>query len=234
MSLFRFIVSSVLLSALLACSSASGASFRHQAPTYDELSELRQLVLEAAVHVDGGTGIPFYSDGTKTYILTAAHVVDYSPETIPWVTAYKDGSFTTRPGFVFFLDNSVDYAIIACPDLKCSTLPLEMSYDSEVRDGDLLIAAGWPGSRPAITSIGNVREKNYYEGERGPMLYHSASGWFGYSGGPVVLARTGTVVGVTIEIRGERGVWDSTRMIAVPIKITLDAVFKVMPHGRGN
>src|SRR3990167_6689635 len=217
---YRRVARIVLVMALVGCTSLPSRIERPD-PTPKRIAEIHDLLVVAAVKINGGTGVPFHEQEGATYFLTAQHVVGMEP--VNYFAFYDADEHVFREGIGFTIvsDVSLDLAVVACPmdGFELVSLLSDDAYLSDFTVGDLVMAAGWPGAKPAITSVGSVRSPLYFEGARGPFLFHSASGWFGFSGGPVVDVRTGALVGITIEIRGAVGVWDSSQMIAVPIPI---------------
>ena len=183
---------------------------------YEEhLGKLHDKLLAVSVHIGGGTGEPIYVSNGDTYFLTAKHVVGES--FIHDVTIYKNESFQKTKGTVVALSPEFDLAIVRVSGIfDCFDIMSDEDY-SKLRQCEIVLAAGWPRAQPAIISVGLIRNTFYKEPARPEIwLYHSASGWFGFSGGPVIHLATGLLVGTIVEIRGHNGEMDSSRMIAVP------------------
>lgn len=186
---------------------------------YQNIRAVAQHMAESAIEVvtftGGGTGFAVSKIGDYTYIVTCEHViVGYPVVTV----RLRDGDkMISAPAIVVYADKAMDLALLKTSQ-AFPLFPLMSSADyGRLETGDLVLAGGFPGSvvPPCLVTIGSIRETDFSEDPS--WLHHSCSGWFGFSGGPVVSGATGEIVGVTARIFGDENGANSALMLAVPV-----------------
>ena len=166
---------------------------------------IQQRAKEASVElvVDGaGSGTAFaverVADGTL--FLTAKHVYRDPSKTAHILVRVLDGPFTTmarHPAKLVKIHADDDLAIVHSPAVV-EPLPLAPRAAS-LTPGEDVLSAGFPSDTfPALVTIGSVHMAN------GRQVFHSASLWFGFSGGPLISAVQRKVFGVNVSIYCDR------------------------------
>lgn len=152
--------------------------------------------------VQTGTGFVLREDG---YILTNRHVIlGAKDEPLPEFQVVFPGSERELPAQVVTFDDIVDLALIKAsgiPDLE----PIEWGSASKIRDGDAVVAAGFPiPSDPSGRTIGDatftfgrISAERQFQGAE--FLQHDAEINPGNSGGPLV-DLCGRVIGVNTQV----------------------------------
>lgn len=164
-----------------------------------------------------GSGVCYDRIGGHAMILTALHVVRdlrIGDECITLRWAVGDVDFQLQ-AFVSKKSDSEDLAIVEGIDFHGTLHPASLGNTSP-ETGLCVVAIGYPNDvYPAATTIGFVKGLEY-EGE-GVFLYHSASIWFGNSGGPLFNDK-GWVVGINVMISGYNDHSASDRGLSVRIE----------------
>jgi len=166
-----------------------------------------------------GSGVAFKTNGNKTYILTAGHVVE-GQEKHPFILHYaKKGKDYTEISFFVRKSYRDDLALLEVSDSQLDTLdlgPKDFSYlddPGNPKSGKNVIAVGYMGPiYPPIMSMGRVLEV------RPRMFLHTSGSYFGSSGGPVIDAESGAIVGITVALYVYDDVARSDRILAVNLE----------------
>jgi S1-C subfamily serine protease len=202
-------LSAVFMGATYATTNAASSDSVAQCGTSYAADQVRQSTVWL-LGLDGnggvvqtGTGFVLREDG---YIMTNRHVVvdGRTGEVLPSVRVVLAGQERDLPAQVIKVDDTIDLALIKAdgiPNLK----PVEWASSSQLRDGEMVIAAGFPipsdpGSRTlsAVTfTFGHVSAQRVFEGAQ--YLQHDAEVNPGNSGGPLVDS-CGRVVGVNTQV----------------------------------
>ncbi len=142
---------------------------------------------------DGELGSGFlYND--KGDIITNAHIVEGATQVLVRMPDTK-----TYYGKVIGIGEVIDVAVVRVPELE-STEPMSIASDYEAEVGDGVIAIGSPRGFQNTVTTGIVSAKNRdfallpYQFEKAYQI--SAPIAPGSSGGPLVLATTGEVIGI--------------------------------------
>lgn len=149
-----------------------------------------------------GTGVVVQDDGT---ILTNLHVVAGSERTI---VVFADG--TESDADVIGVQPENDLAVIRARQLPDDLLPATLRSTSGLREGDRVIAVGYPfGIGPSVSAgviSGMGREYVTEEGEPAltGLIQFDAAANPGNSGGPLV-TEDGEVVGIVTAILNHSG-----------------------------
>ncbi|MEX2600946.1 MAG: trypsin-like peptidase domain-containing protein [Balneolaceae bacterium] len=149
-----------------------------------------------------GTGVVVEDDGT---ILTNLHVVAGSERT---VVVFADGSESDAD--IVGIQPENDLAVIRARQLPDDLMPATLRSTSGLREGDHVIAVGYPfGIGPSVSSgiiSGLGREYVSEEGEPAltGLIQFDAAANPGNSGGPLV-TREGEVVGIVTAILNHSG-----------------------------
>jgi S1-C subfamily serine protease len=158
-----------------------------------------------------GSGVVIANCSGVAYVLTAKHVVEDSVGseiTLVWASGSTDFQ---RVGYLMKMDPCFDLALITCLDLNGLMRPVPMGEPTKY-----VLSIGYPcDTFPAAVGIGSLR---------GPIetddcksyLMHSATIWFGNSGGPLFNTR-GELVGINVMIEGYNGHAANDRGIAVTV-----------------
>lgn len=142
----------------------------------------------------------FKSSKGKKVFITANHVVRGVPIGDSVLLRYRINlggnleDILTTSGELVLTDSVNDLAVIVSRDvMDIFKSPFDIHKGGA--PGDVVFAVGYPGDVfPAIVSAGYVRSN----GER---IYHTATIWYGNSGGPLVDCN-GRVIGVNIAMTG--------------------------------
>jgi len=164
-------------------------------------SEARPLVCELVSHTGAsairGTGALVSADGL---ILTCAHVLRGSKTVAHFRSGPLEGEYSTDAVFV---DDTMDVAIIRASNLHSDNwIPIRL--DSEPTPGEAVFAI----SNPAIGTYGHAEgalsegivSASELVGSAAPRLVANIAVASGSSGGPLVSASTGEIVGIALAV----------------------------------
>jgi len=168
--------------------------------------ELYEGTLKISTMSGHGSGFAIKYKNGYSYVLTSEHVVDHDKR--PLVVQYIGDDVAATPGEVIASSRVRDLAVIK---VKARYPVFELMTAAEYKKvkepwldrngkfhpGDLLLGAGF-GSiiEPAMPVFGFVLETYHDSDEMWLGTYASCGGWFGCSGGPVMHAATGKIIGV--------------------------------------
>lgn len=131
------------------------------------------------------------------YILTAYHVVSGDKDGVVDIFGY-DGylSLTLKySGVVLKHDEDIDIAVLFVEELKSSRGIALGDYGEDLDINNLIFTLGCPdGSFPPSLSAGIVKAEGYNQ------VLIDAGVWYGRSGGALISARTGRLLGIVVEI----------------------------------
>lgn len=183
--------------------------------------QLTQSIVQVRTESGWGTGFCVAFIDKTAYFLTASHVVhDGKAKKIS--IQYMDGElYFEEDCKLITCDKDRDFALLSAK-LKRYIWPImgDAEYTT-LKAGDLLMACGiGDEATPGLVTIGvidNISVKIFEGPEYDRWLRHSASIWYGFSGGPVVDVRSGKVVGMNLRLsNGAPGHYDSSKALSQP------------------
>jgi S1-C subfamily serine protease len=169
-----------------------------------------------------GSGVHYYKDGKRSLVLTAAHVVEPFPAGTG-VNLWGVGLYGEHVEATAFVkkvgdQNNVDLAVLECPPLGSIPVPISKKGPWLPSQGDTLLSVGYPkGIYPPLVTLGYAVQMD------GLYLDHTASVWFGNSGGPVVNTSL-EVVGINVLVGGCEGGAHSDKVRAIRLSFIKDFV----------
>ena len=138
-----------------------------------------------------GSGIGSGAYLGNDLVMTAEHVVDG----VGQITVYFDDRLVGLAG-VLRRSTQHDIALLSVPGLSAiGARPLTWGDSSNLRDGEEIIALGYPAGLPLTTKVGVVSGLREYQGT--DLIQTDASLNPGMSGGPVLDAE-GHLIGITV------------------------------------
>lgn len=185
------------------CTVAAPVSYEDFTPHYfSDEQEFHAQVLRSVVNLGGGTAFCFKSSDQGSLLLTAAHVVVDWETGIPAKIFNKQGDdFQLTTARVVYIGSYLDLAIVFIPE-QLEPLPLMSERDYYgLKPGEEIWSTGFPAFeiQPCLITTGYINETVYYHNSfLTYYLYHTATGWHGFSGGPTVHPASGEVVGVEV------------------------------------
>lgn len=142
-------------------------------------------------------GAGFLVDAARGWIVTNAHVVGHSPSQIQ--VAFADGPY--EPARKVYVDSFADIAVIHVDGVDPDRRTASLDCGGTPSAGEPVGAYGHPLGLPFTGSRGIVSART---DQLGPdMLQIDATVDHGNSGGPVILLRTGRVVGIATALAGD-------------------------------
>ncbi len=190
------------------------------------LLQARESTVMVLTPFGHGSGVAVKREGTRVYILTARHVVEElkdGSDDVRFMLGLADTDYQLQ-GRVERKSKDVDLALVSAEDpnkvLRVAVIAKKVGHY-----GDLCIAVGFPMNVfPAAVTIGFIKDYALHDNQL--YLEHSATIWFGNSGGPL-FERHGLLIGINVMISGYNGHAASDRGIAVEI----DDLVKFMEGG---
>lgn len=173
-------------------------------------SELRIPFIEDTKGSSSGAG--FVVDKKRGWIMTNAHVANYSPSEV--TVAFREGEYSKAHRL--YVDPYIDVAILKIPDGE----RLQQSRNAPLDCGDMpavghpVGAYGHPWGLWYTGTRGIISGKTSKFGEE--VLQTDAPINVGNSGGPLISLRTGKIVGINAASIGEKD--DQSTNFAVPMK----------------
>lgn len=181
------------------------------------LNKAKESTVMVQTPMGHGSGVCFDRRGGHALILTALHVVRelaIGEEVITLRWANGDTDFQLS-GYVSLKSDVDDLAIVEGIDFHGVLKPVVLGTDSP-DPGLLVIAIGYPNDiYPPSCTIGFSNGVEF--DDEIPLISHSATVWFGNSGGPLFNDK-GWVIGINVMISGYNGHAASDRCLSVPIE----------------
>ena len=187
--------------------------------------EIRDKLERGAVNLHTATGFAFLEQGDYTYFMSAAHVVKERKHLI--IAYYRNRIRQVVLGEVVFKDKDMDVAVVKVltggRDFPIFDLMSKKDFEKlpkakrnkkekKWEGGALVMIAGYPGNKTPLITIGRLIDRKAAIEYLDPEIIdigegieiHTATSWFGFSGGPVIDVKSGKAVGVQIYIYSDR------------------------------
>lgn len=191
--------------------------------------------LDGMIVVNGSTGVMVgWNDKLNAgYVLTCRHVVRGRQKVkVEVPQSYGDPYTEVCP--VMYLDHASDLAVV----LMTKRMPLfkimpDKEFESRVQVGMPVWAAGQPTEDPEgqMLTYGHVVNPNASykcpfcpDHETVSGISHNATIWYGFSGGPLIDAKTGMVIGINYKLGPAMRSFDAMAVPAPTINAFLERV----------
>lgn len=205
----------LLLLAVLGCGSVQRGVGLQVAPPIDYTSYVYRVN-----DPDGhGSGWAFDRVGEWTYLATAKHVAERIPHgqaaKLEW---FQSGIRQYTYADVYKIHASQDVAVLRTRRvLQMIPLSDRLSFSAL----EQLFSVGYGRDiYPPLVTVGR------YYGCRPGEIFHTASVWFGFSGGPLI-DENGFAIGVNVRIYGDKEGALSNRVGAVPVSYVRELMLEV-------
>jgi len=187
-------------------------------PELGWLNAAKESVVLVATPSGHGSGVCYERRDDYDYILTAKHVVQHEGVTEePEITLM--GATNSKADWMIHatlarISQTKDCAIVIAYD-PYNLIKVARFADFCPLPGELVVAMGFPSNHyPVYVTVGFVIGWCVWDAV---YLEHSASIWFGNSGGPLFNSK-GEVIGINVRINGVNGHPDSGDCGAVPVE----------------